>query len=136
MIVNQEEIEAMLTQTENVAQEVTDDPAGQAPAPRAGSSSPPSSKPVVDAPLDVARIRKLRVPVIVLLASRRMDIAAVRKLALGMIIEFDKDVGDPLDLLINNHPIGRGEAIKVGEHFGLRISEIRDQATRIRSMGS
>lgn len=136
MIVNQEEIEAMLTQTENVAQEVTDDPPGPAPAPRANSSRPPPPKPVADASLDPARIRRLRVPVIVLLASRRMDIAAVRKLALGMIIEFDKDVGDRLDLLISNHPIGRGEAVKVGEHFGLRISEIRDQATRIRSMGS
>jgi flagellar motor switch protein FliN/FliY len=136
MIVDQEEIEAMLAQAKNGAQDVTDDLPGQAPAPAASSSSRPPPKPVADAPLDVARILKLRVPVIVLLASRRMDIAAVRKLALGMIIEFDKDVGDPLDLLISNHPIGRGEAVKVGEHFGLRISEIRDQATRIRSMGS
>jgi flagellar motor switch protein FliN/FliY len=64
-----------------------------------------------------------------------MSIGQVRKLSLGMIIEFHKPVGDPLDLLINNRPVGKGDAVKVGERFGLRVSEIGDAATRIRSMG-
>lgn len=100
---------------------------------------PPASSPApppiaVDSP-EVARLLKIRVPVIVQLASRRMSIAAIRRLSLGMIIEFHKNVDEPLDLLINNRPIGRGVAVKVGEHFGLNITEIGDTATRIRSMG-
>jgi flagellar motor switch protein FliN/FliY len=83
----------------------------------------------------VARILKIRVPVRVQLASRRMNIAKVRMLSVGTIIEFHKSIEEPLELLINNHPVGKGDAVKVDEHFGLRVSEVRDAATRIRSMG-
>jgi flagellar motor switch protein FliN/FliY len=103
----------------------------------APAASPPSATrgPIIDACPEVARILRIRVPAIVQLASRQMSISAVRKLSLGMIIEFYKGIDDPLELLINNHPIGKGEAVKVGEHFGLRVTEVRDAATRIKSMG-
>jgi flagellar motor switch protein FliN len=75
-------------------------------------------------PADVQRILKLRVPVIVKLAERKMSTAEVLRLGLGAIIEFSKPSNDPLDMMINNSLIGRGEAVKVGENFGLRIQAI------------
>ena len=131
MSVDQDKIEALLAQAQGLAEEVQDNPAESAPA----AVPPPPPPRIADASPDVARILKIRVPVIVQLASRRMSVSATRKLSLGMIIEFLKDINEPLELLINNHPIGKGEAVKVGEHFGLRVSEIRDAATRIKSMG-
>ena len=128
MLVDQAEIEALLVQAENAAEEA----GGDSPAPATPAPKPPL---LVDASADVNRILKIRVPVIAQLASRRMSIHDIRKLSVGMIIEFLKGVERPLDLLINNHPVGRGEAMKVGERFGLRITEIRDAATRIKSMG-
>ena len=83
----------------------------------------------------LAQILRLKVPAIVQLAQRRSGIGYVRRLTLGMIIEFSKQVDDPLELRINNRTVGRGEAVKVGEHFGLRISEIRDPAERVRTLG-
>lgn len=128
MIVDQSEIEALLSQAQDLVNEVgleeTPPPVARPPARR-----------VIDASPEIMRLLRLRVPVIVQLASRRMHIAEVRKISLGMIIEFNKAVDDPLDLLINNHPVGSGEAVKVGEHFGLRVSEIGDAAERIKSMG-
>jgi flagellar motor switch protein FliN len=137
MIVDQEEIETLLAQAGGLVNDAATDEAESAPA----QASPPSSipapaKPPHDASPEVARLMKIRVPVIVLLAWRPMTISAARKLSLGMIIEFHKSIDEPLELLVNNHPVGRGEAVKVNERFGLHITEIRDQATRIRSMGS
>jgi flagellar motor switch/type III secretory pathway protein FliN len=53
----------------------------------------------------------------------------------GAIIEFAKSSDEPLELLINNKPIGVGEAVKVGENLGLRLTQIGDVKTVIKSMG-
>jgi flagellar motor switch protein FliN/FliY len=136
MIVDQEEIEALLAQAENLADEVDGAEGGSGPAlatPPPPKAPPP--RPILNVTPEVARLLKIRVPVIVRLAERRMTVSSARRLSLGMIIEFSKHVDDPLDLLINNHPIGKGETVKVGERFGLRISAIDDRAARIRSLG-
>lgn len=99
-----------------------------------------AAPPAAPAPLtedDLAaerRLRRLRVPLIAQLASRKLPMARIRRISVGTILEFERSIDDPLDLLVNNRPIGRGLAVKVGEHFGLRIQEIRDRATRIRSI--
>ena len=131
MIVDQEEIEAMRAQANAPADEAPTEPCDAAQ--QAGPLAP-AARPIVGAPSKLARVLRIRVPVIVQLATRRMPISNVRRLSLGMIIEFHKDVDDPLNLLINNHTVGRGDAVKVNDHFGLRVIEIRDAATRIKSM--
>ncbi len=87
-------------------------------------------------PADVQRILKLRVPVIVKLAERKMSTAEVLRLGLGAIIEFSKPSNDPLDMMINNRLIGRGEAVKVGENFGLKIQIIGSPQQLVSAMGS
>lgn len=84
---------------------------------------------------EVARILRLQVPVIVKLAERRLTMAEVLRLGTGAIIEFAKANDEPLELLINNKAIGLGEAVKVGENFGLRITQIGDVRAVIRSLG-
>ncbi|MCS7033183.1 MAG: FliM/FliN family flagellar motor switch protein [Phycisphaerae bacterium] len=92
------------------------------------------SNPTDDKP-ELQRILKLRVPVIVKLAERRLTLSEVLRLGNGSIIEFFKSFDEPLELLINNKAIGLGEAVKVGENFGLRITQIGDVKSVIRSMG-
>lgn len=135
MIVDQDEIQALLAQADDLAAEASEEAAATESA-AAAPPSPPPPRLLVNVSPEVARILRVRVPVRVQLASRRMSIAEVRRLSLGMIIEFHKGIDESLDLLINNHPVGSGDAVKVGEHFGLRVSEVRDAATRIRSMGA
>ena len=84
---------------------------------------------------ELHRILRLEVPVIVKLAERKLSMAEVLRLGVGAIIEFAKSSDEPLDLLINNKPIGVGEAVKVGENFGLRITQIGDVKAVIKSMG-
>jgi flagellar motor switch protein FliN/FliY len=86
-------------------------------------------------PDEVNRILRLQVPVIVKLAERTLTLSEVMRLGNGAIIEFFKRSDEPLELLINNKPIGTGEAVKVGENFGLKITHIGDVKAVIRSLG-
>ncbi len=130
MIVDQSEIDALLAEADGLA--------GEAATTLAVEEAPPPPPPVAPPPppgSDVARILKLRVPVIVRLARRQMTVATIRGLSEGAIIEFEKCVEDELDLMINNRVIGYGACVKVGEHFGLRILRIVDLKQRIKSLG-
>ncbi len=127
MIVDQSEIDLLLSEA-----------TGLAAAARAETAPPKSAAtlPAMKATApDVNRLLRLRVPVIVQLATRQMEIAAVRDLSVGAIIEFEKPVEEPLDLLVNNQRVGRGVCVKVGENFGLRVTEICNRADRVRSLG-
>jgi flagellar motor switch protein FliN/FliY len=97
------------------------------------SSSPKSTtKPPADT---VGRILHISVPVIVVLAERKLAIAEVMRLGVGAIIEFHKSSDEPLELRVNNKPIAQGETVKVGENFGLKVSRMGDLKSVIRSLG-
>jgi len=131
MIVDQAEIDALLAEAQGLAAEAADELA----APEAPPPPPPPRAPLQTDDARLQRLLHIRVPVIVQLASRHMPISAVCALSVGAIIEFEKNVEEPLDLLVNDRPIGHGHCVKVGEYFGLRVTEICDRADRIRSLG-
>ncbi|MFO0838964.1 MAG: FliM/FliN family flagellar motor switch protein [Phycisphaerae bacterium] len=134
MIVDQAEIDALLTKAGDPAALNAAAQPGKPPA-GAGSALKVEPRPTTDASPEVARLLRIRVPVIVEMARRQLPVADVRVLSLGTIIEFSKHIESPLDLRIHNQRIGSGEAVKVGEKFGIRVAQILDQADRIRSMG-
>lgn len=86
-------------------------------------------------PADLERILKLRVPVIVKLAERKISVQEVLRLSNGAIIEFYKSSDDPLELLINNKPIALGMAVKVGENFGIRLTQVGEVRQIVQAMG-
>lgn len=100
----------------------------------AGARSAPARRPLLSQDKRVQRILRLRVPVIVRLAERAMLVSDVLRIRPGTILEFDRPVDTELDLLVGNREIGGGLAVKVGEHFGLRITRIGDVRERIESM--
>jgi flagellar motor switch protein FliN/FliY len=75
---------------------------------------------------ELARILRLHVPLIVKLAERKLSVAEVMRLGAGAIIEFSKSSEEPLELMVSNKAIGVGETVKVGENFGIRITQIGD----------
>ena len=78
----------------------------------------------------------MQVPVIVKLADRKLLLSEVMRLGTGAIIEFSKRNEEPLELLINNKAIGVGETVKVGENFGLRITQIGEVKQIIRALSN
>jgi flagellar motor switch protein FliN/FliY len=76
-------------------------------------------------------ILKLEVPLIVVIGSRDMPVKEVMNLAPGAILELPKLADEELEILVNNKPIGMGNAVKVGENFGVRITYVGDLKLRI-----
>lgn len=53
----------------------------------------------------------------------------------GYVVELDKLAGEPLDLYVNSRLIARGEAVKVGDKFGIKLTEVVSQTDRIENLG-
>ena len=58
------------------------------------------------------------------LGTCKMSVAEVLKLGAGSIVELDRLAGGPVDLLVNNKLIARGEVVAVDENFGVRVTEL------------
>ena len=86
-------------------------------------------------PADLSTILKLKVPVIVQIGRRTMAVEEVLALGPGAILELDKSADDDLELMVNNKAVGQGAAVKLGENFGVRITDIGSPRERIEAMG-
>src|SRR5688500_12877034 len=65
------------------------------------------------------------------LGRTRMSIQELLSLGPGSVIELDKIAGEPLDILINDRLVARGEAVVVNDKFGVRITDIVSPTERI-----
>jgi flagellar motor switch protein FliN len=57
------------------------------------------------------------------------------KMGEGFVIELDKLAGEPLDLYVNSRLIAKGEAVLVGDKFGIRLTEVVSASDRIEKLG-
>lgn len=69
---------------------------------------------IMDVPLEVR----------VELGRTSKSIKEILSFAPGTIVELDKLSGEPVDLLVNNKTVAKGEVVVIDESFGIRISEI------------
>lgn len=56
------------------------------------------------------------------LGSATMSVAQLLELGSGSVLELDRPAGAPVDVLVNNRPIARGEIVAVDDNFGVRIT--------------
>lgn len=117
---------------------------GDAPM-AAESSAPERSAPGPAAPRMVATaemrnidlILDIEVEVMVRLGGAVMPLKEIQKLRPGSIMDLDKDTDAPVELVVNDRTIAKGELVVVGsDHFALRISEIETPSERIRKLGA
>lgn len=67
---------------------------------------------------------KIKVPLVASLATTHLPVGRILEIGPGSIIQFDQSCEQPLSLAVGNHPFAVGEAVKVGEKFGLRITSM------------
>jgi flagellar motor switch protein FliN len=91
-------------------------------APREAASPPTPLS--LDEVLRALRILNVPVTVSVRLAERKMPLGQVVALAPGALVPFTKSCEDLLDLFVNNYRYCKGEAIKIGENFGIKIAKV------------
>lgn len=63
-----------------------------------------------------------------------LSIKRVLELAPGSIVELDRMAGEPVDLLVNNKVVAKGEVVVIDESFGIRIVSLVSAEERIRSL--
>lgn len=78
---------------------------------------------------------RIEVPVIVSLASKRQSLAEILQIGPGSILQFEKPCDEVLDLEVANRLVAQGEAVKIGDHFGLRITKIVLPEERFEAVG-
>jgi flagellar motor switch protein FliN/FliY len=69
-------------------------------------------------------LKDVEVEITLEIGRRRVRIADVLKLTSGQTLELAKAAGEPLDIFVNGRLLGRGEAIVMGDRYGVRITEI------------
>jgi flagellar motor switch protein FliN/FliY len=97
------------------------------------STAPPSAaKAASNKPRDIASLPgysrsllKISVPVCVQLAGKKESVQEVITLAPGSIIKFDKGCEELLQMIVGERTIAEGEAVKIGEKFGFRVTSMK-----------
>lgn len=68
------------------------------------------------------------------LGRTRRSVKEILELSSGSIIELDKLAGEPVDILVNNRLIAKGEVVVIDENFGVRVTDIISQSDRIKKL--
>ncbi len=68
------------------------------------------------------------------LGRTRMLIKDLLQLGQGSVVELEKLAGEPMEILVNNKLIARGEVVVVNEKFGVRLTDIISPTERIKQL--
>ncbi len=100
--------------------------APQSSAPRSESRAVSARQATVDELPSYSRsLLRIKVPVIVTLAETKQPIGRIIELGPGTIIQFDKSCEEMLSLQVGGQPVAEGEAVKVGDKFGIRLTSLK-----------
>lgn len=68
------------------------------------------------------------------LGRTKMPVSELLNLTQGSVIELTKLAGEPMEVLVNDKLIARGEAVVVNEKFGVRLTDIISPTERIEQL--
>lgn len=68
------------------------------------------------------------------LGRTRMLIRDILQLSQGSVVELSKFAGEPLEVLVNEKLVARGEVVVVNEKFGIRLTDIISPVERIEQL--
>ncbi|HTN04236.1 FliM/FliN family flagellar motor switch protein [Planctellipticum variicoloris] len=105
-------------------------PPAAAEKPRPASPASPAAAPTDKSSGRIGRLSSVPVQISVLLAEKRIPMGQMLSITPGALITFNKSCEDLLDLYVNNSLYCRGEAVKIGENFGIKINQVG--AVRVR----
>lgn len=88
-------------------------------------SSGPINKDIESLLMDVSLNMKIEI------GRTKLSIDQVLRLREGSVVELDKVAGDPVDILVNNRLVAKGEILVLNEAFCIRITEIVSPKERL-----
>jgi flagellar motor switch protein FliN/FliY len=88
----------------------------------------PSADGVSQKQMNLNLLMDIPLQVVVELGRTQKKISDVLELSHGSIVELNKLAGEPVNVLVNNKVIAKGEVVVVDESFGVRITELLKHA--------
>ena len=76
----------------------------------------------------------VELPVMLRFGTRQATLREVLDLATGAVLELDREVQEPVDLVLNGKLIARGEVVVVDGNYGLRVTEVASPQQRVGSL--
>ena len=69
------------------------------------------------------------------LGRTKMVVSELLNLGQGSVVELNKLAGEPMEVLVNDKLVARGEAVVVNEKFGVRLTDIISPTERVEQLG-
>ncbi|MCC6141093.1 MAG: flagellar motor switch protein FliN [Nitrospira sp.] len=112
------------------AETTTPEPAAAEPA----SFPPVTNTAVAEQPKNIDFILDIPMKVSIYVGSTKMAIRDLLQLAQGSVIELDKLAGEPMEVMVNNKLVAKGEVVVVNEKFGIRLTDVVSAAERVKQL--
>ena len=78
----------------------------------------------------------LELPVCVSFGKAQMPLQQILKWTTGSIVELETTINEPVEVVVNNCVIARGEVVVVDGNYGVRVQQIVSRAKRLQSTGA
>lgn len=101
----------------------------------AAANKPLENTPAVEDARELEFVLDIPLRVSVELGRTRILVQDLLKLHKGSVMELNKIAGEPLEILVNDRVVARGEVIVINEKFGVRLTDIVSHSERIRELG-
>lgn len=75
-------------------------------------------------PFPLASLMDVQVKVSVEIGRTRLTLGELSKLGPGSVVELDRELHEPADILANGKIVARGEIVTVGNRYGVRITQL------------
>lgn len=103
--------------------------------PEKTAGAPASSSPqAVEGSKTLDLLLEVELPVSVSFGRAQLPLKDVLKLTTGSIVEMNRSVSEPVEVIVNNCVIARGEVVVVEGNYGVRIQQIISRQERLRSL--
>jgi flagellar motor switch protein FliN/FliY len=79
-------------------------------------------------------ILDIDLPVIVRFGKTQLPLRALTRLGPGSVIDLGRSPDDPVEVMVSNRVVARGEVVIVGGNYGIRIIDVVSPTERMRSM--
>ena len=78
----------------------------------------------------------VQLPVSIRFGETEMVLEEVVKLGVGSVIELNSGIDQPVELVVNNRVLARGEIVTVDGFYGIRVTEVTSAGERFKSLNS
>src|SRR2546423_1809600 len=85
---------------------------------------------------NLALLMDVQLPVSIRFGETEMVLEEIVKLGVGSVIELNSGIDHPVELVVNNRILARGEVVTVDGFYGIRITEITNAGERFKSLNA